>query len=156
MAGRDISDRIQPTPTLGYFYTIQEGDTLLGVAGRASGASPGAERLEAARIINDAGYNDRFRGAPSKLFPKGQVSFSPRFTAEPNAQAAVDGPAPAGHKFATLWLAAYPGHELLIIGRTQMRSAGSRCTVSPLARRPWNGILNEIVTMRFTNSTCQR
>lgn len=111
MPGRDISDRVLQSPSLGHFYAIKEGDTLLGVAGRASGAKPGAARLEAARTINDAAYNDRFRGAPTKFFSKGQVSFCPRFTSEPNAQAAVDGPASAGHGYAAIWLAAYPGHE---------------------------------------------
>lgn len=63
MTGRDIDDRVRRQPTLGYFYTVRPGDTLLGIAGRASGVGSGQARLAAAQVINDAAYNDRFRGA---------------------------------------------------------------------------------------------
>ena len=110
MTGRDIDDRVRREPTLGFFYTVRPGDTLLAIAGRASGAAAGQARLAAARVINDAAYNDRFRGAANKLFPRGLVSLLPRFAATANEQAAVDERVP-GRGYAALWLAAHPGHE---------------------------------------------
>jgi len=90
---------------------IKSGDTLLAVAGRAFGLDSGKARLDAARVINDAAYNDRFRGPANKFFPTGQVSFLPRFIEDPLEQAAEDGPAPAGHDFAVLWIPGEGGQE---------------------------------------------
>ena len=106
----DITNRLSPEPTPGLFYSIRAGDTLLGVAGRAYGLKAGSERLEAARWINGARYNDRFRGNPTQLFPDGQLSFMPRFDSDPNVQAATAGRAP-GHTWATLWIPKHAGDE---------------------------------------------
>jgi len=111
MTGRDIRDRIAASPSLSRFYAIESGDTLLAVAGRAFGLDSGKARLDAARVINDAAYNDRFRGPANKFFPAGQVSFLPRFIEDPLEQAADDGPAPAGHDFAVLWIPDEGGQE---------------------------------------------
>lgn len=97
-------------PTPGMFYSIASGDTLLGVAGRAYGLPAGQERLEAARWINGARYNDRFRGDPSNLFPNGQLSFMPSFDSDPDVQAATKERAP-GHSWATLWIPREAGDE---------------------------------------------
>jgi V8-like Glu-specific endopeptidase len=96
-----------PAPTPGAFYRIRPGDTLLGVAGRAYGLSPGGERLAAARRINDAAYNRRFRDSrltDNGLFPGGRISFNPRFDCDLTAQAWDPRRAPSGRCFATIWL----------------------------------------------------
>jgi hypothetical protein len=107
----DITPHIAAEPMPGRFYTIRYGDTLFEVTSRAFGVPAGAHRLEFARMINASRYNDRFRGAPTDLFPDGLVSFLPRFVSDPNAQAAAQGSSPRGHGFATLWIPRAPGDE---------------------------------------------
>jgi hypothetical protein len=85
-------------------YQIRKGDTLLGVAGRAYGLSPGGERLGMAKVINADPLNARFHTAniPSaelKMFGGPRISFSPRF-GKPDSQ--LDGRHTSGHDFAVI------------------------------------------------------
>lgn len=107
----DIKPQITDKITPGMFYPIKYGDTLFGITSDAYGVSPGKERLEWARVINNSAYNDRFRGKATDFFPTGQLSFNPKFVGDPNVQAAAQGPCPAGHSYATLWIPTELGHE---------------------------------------------
>ena len=73
--GPVLAPRPEPRPTPGGFYQIKPGDNLLEVAGQAYGVKAGAQRLEFAKLINNANYNCRFwREAPEgekKWFPRG-------------------------------------------------------------------------------------
>jgi len=107
----DIKPQIADKITPGMFYAIKYGDTLFGITSDAYGVSPGPERLEWARVINNSSYNDRFRGNATNFFPTGQLSFNPKFVGDPNVQAAAGAPCPSGHSYATLWIPTEPGHE---------------------------------------------
>ncbi len=96
---------VASVPTPGKFYTLKRGVDAKGLfhlAGRPSGRT----RLKLAQRINNHPYNHRFWRArlASRSFPKGRVSFSPRFTGDIDRQARARGAAPAGHAFATLWI----------------------------------------------------
>lgn len=99
---------VKPTPTttpasggkVGVWYQIKKGDTLLTVAGREYGVPSGSTRLDRARWINDAQAN-AFAFDPNakdSLFPRGKISFSPRFGASKK-------------EYAKIWLPASKGHE---------------------------------------------
>jgi V8-like Glu-specific endopeptidase len=106
-ASGDLAPSSAQLPTPGHFYTIKPGDTLLGLAGQAYELSPGAARLAAARLINDAFYNRRFRDASltdNGLFPEGRISFNPRFTCDVSHQSQVAGAMSKGRCFARIWL----------------------------------------------------
>lgn len=99
----------QPTP--GRFYKLKLGDTLFGVAKKAykTGSMEGAHR------INDSRYNLRFRravtGSEQKMFPKGRISFNPRFNGDLRMQMESTGAAPSGSSFAMIWIPKEDGRE---------------------------------------------
>lgn len=107
----NIASNVTDSPTPGKLYTIEYGDTLYGITSRAYGVSPGQERLDWARVINRAVYNDRFRGEPKNFFPEGLISFYPRFTSSLDDQADASGFAPQGNSFATIWIPRRLGDE---------------------------------------------
>lgn len=100
---------VASTPTPGRFYTIKRGvdaKGLLDLAARAYGVSAGQTRLRLAQRINDHPYNQRFvlSQLATSAFPRGRISFSPRFNPDIRAQAATQGAAPRGNAFATIYI----------------------------------------------------
>ena len=94
-------------PVPGSFHMIKRGDTLLGLAGRVYQLPPGEARLAAARRINDALYNRRFRDTAltdNGLFPRGRVSFNPRFACDLTRQSKEPRHVSSGECFARIWI----------------------------------------------------
>jgi hypothetical protein len=113
--GPVLAPRPELRPTPGRFYQIKSGDNLLEVAGHAYGVKAGAQRLEFAKLINNANYNCRFwREAPEgekKWFPQGRVSFSTRFDCDLRNQVEAKDAAPSGNCFAMIWIPPREGGE---------------------------------------------
>jgi hypothetical protein len=101
---------ITTIPTPCRFYTIKRGvdaKGLIDLAGRAYGVSAYSAKEKLAQWINNHVYNHRFwRGSlANNVFPKGRISFSPRFSDDIKAQADANvGAAPNGRAFATIFI----------------------------------------------------
>ena len=107
----EFSSCIRTPGKINKFYSIKPGNTLLGIAGEAYGVGPGRQRLRYAQLINKHPYNQRFWRASGKSpsFPRGRISFNPRFTCDRRAQElAVPGAAPFGNCYATIFLPPKP------------------------------------------------
>lgn len=139
-------------PTPGRYYQIKPGDTLLAVAGRAYGVGPGKQRLQFARLINNASYNRRFWRIVEKerhLFPPQgrRVSFNPRFTCDLDKQITAKGAVPKGRCYALIWIPPRDGKPVArqsmvrrrptqVRGRRPQARARPRRTVRrPVARK---------------------
>lgn len=89
------------------FYTIKHKiDTkgLIDLAERAYAVN--SNKLKLAQWINDHPYNQRFwrKDNASEGFPKGRISFNPRFSSDISQQANAIGLAPRGNAFATIFI----------------------------------------------------
>ncbi|MEM8808279.1 MAG: hypothetical protein AAGF01_19845 [Cyanobacteria bacterium P01_G01_bin.38] len=98
---------ISNTPKPCRFYTIKykvDSKGLIDLAGRAYDVTN--NRLKLAQWINNHPYNQRFRlkSNASKSFPKGRISFNPRFARDVMQQANSTGLAPRGNAFATIFI----------------------------------------------------
>lgn len=98
-------------PTKGHFYRIKKGDYPLKVAKLAYGEAT----ISNFKIINNSKFNNRFWGpAPfkeTKAFPKGRISFNPRFHCDLSEQFKLAKKAPFGHCFAMIWIPPSEGIE---------------------------------------------
>ncbi|RMG26253.1 MAG: hypothetical protein D6730_09525, partial [Bacteroidetes bacterium] len=105
---------ISTIPRPGAFYKIQyQKGGLLTTAGRAYGLGAGSERLKMAQLINNHPKNRKFWIRPynnytRRYFPKGVISFSPRFACSFAVQQAARGEAPRGRCFAHVWIPPRP------------------------------------------------
>jgi len=109
--GSCVSLTISNTPMPCRFYTIKykiDAKGLIDLAGRAYGAS--SSKLKLAQWINNHSYNQRFwrKNNVSKSFPKGRISFNPRFSGDISQQANAVGLAPLGNAFATIFIPSPP------------------------------------------------
>jgi hypothetical protein len=97
---------LSATPLSGAFYRIASGDTLLGVAGRAYSARNGW----GAQYINFHPFNRRLWRtdlADARLWPRGRISFSPRFASDLDTQATTRAgvaAAPRGGAFGVIFI----------------------------------------------------
>jgi hypothetical protein len=100
---------ISEAPAPGRWYRIRKGDTLLTVAQRAYSVPAGGERLKRANWINDAVANRPFFDSSAKdnLFKKGKISFSPKWSSDP--ESASKGV--SGKSYAVIWIPTTLGDE---------------------------------------------
>ncbi len=91
-------------PRQGCFYRIREGDNLFATTAKAYDVPKGKERLALARVINDHPYNRRFWGPGTEMFPKGLISFRPRFISSFERQKTARGKAPSGNSFPVIFI----------------------------------------------------
>jgi hypothetical protein len=101
-------DSIAEEPTPGMWYAIDKGDNLSNVAQRAYGTS-GGTNYKRMKWINQSQANQYAfdSNLTDNLFPKGKISFSPRFAEDP--EQAVDGV--GGKSYAVIWLPEAAGDE---------------------------------------------
>ncbi len=91
-------------PRQGCFYRIREGDNLFATTAKAYDVPKGKERLALARVINDHPYNRRFWGPGTEMFPKGLISFRPRFVSSFERQKKARGKATSGNSFPVIFI----------------------------------------------------
>lgn len=99
---------ISAKPAPGRWYRIKKGDSLLTVAQAAYGV-PTGQRLARARWINDAHANQPFFDSSAKdnLFKSGKLSFSPKWSSDPEAAAK----GARGTSYAVIWIPTTLGDE---------------------------------------------
>lgn len=95
---------VASTPAPGRWYRIQPGDNLLKVSGDAFKLGAGSKRYQVAKMINSSPANAAYFESDNvdNLFPRGKISFSPKWSADP--ESAVRGE--KGSSFAVIWIPA--------------------------------------------------
>ena len=97
------SEVARRTPTPGGYYQINRGDILLRIT---ESAYPGEKRFTGAKRINNHPRNRKyFRSAEKEnLFPRGKVSFLPRYSCDIGTQIRTKTGVPGGRCYAVLYI----------------------------------------------------